>query len=378
MLQLLCIIVAFALVAPAEAATKNTVTGAEYVGSKSCGACHQKQYKAWENSLHAHMVRPIAKGDFKSVKADLTAPGAPKPDQYDWAYAIGGWYKEERYAFRDEKGNVISGEFEYTKPTNHFSLRKDKAGNMERLDWLNACGGCHTTGLDYKARQFSELNIGCEACHGPGALHARNPKGAKVAVDKSAENCGQCHIRGSDTSKTFGYPIDYEFNKPETLLAKFTPIPVTDTGSVFPDQKNSNRHRQQYLDWKKGRHAAAGVTCGTCHDPHVGSLSFRTGMLRAEEREICGGCHEAIASDPVKHSGHRFAQANCSACHLPKLIGAASVSTHTFEAIPPAKSLQYGKDDRGRLKMANSCTAHCHKTADLAAMDANYKKLFKK
>ncbi len=363
---------------PATAGTKNTVTGVEYVGSQSCQACHQAQYKAWQNSLHTQMVRPIAKGDFKNVKADLTAAGAPRPDQYDWAYAIGGWYKEERYAFRDDKGNVISGEFEYNKPLNHFTLRKDRAGNLERLDWFNACGGCHATGVDYKARQFNELNIGCEACHGPGALHVKDPKGAKVAVDKTSENCGQCHIRGQDTSKTFGYPIDYEFNKPQTLLAKFTPIPVTDAGSVYPDQKNSNRHRQQYLDWQKGKHAAAGVTCTTCHDPHVGALNYRTGMLREDDRALCGQCHEAIVGNPAKHSGHRYEQASCAACHLPKIIANGSLSTHTFEAVAPAKTIQYGVDDRGRVKMPNSCTAYCHKGTDVAAMDARYKTLFKK
>lgn len=365
-------------VVPATAGTKNTVTGIEYVGSQACQACHQREYKAWENSIHAYMVRPIAKGDFKNVKADLTVPGAPKPDQYDWAYVIGGWYKEERYAFRDAQGNVISGEFEYNKPENRFVLRKDRAGNPERLDWFNACGACHSTGADYKARQFTELNIGCEACHGPGALHVKDPKGSKVAVDKTSENCGQCHIRGQDTSKTFGYPIDYEFNKPQTLLAKFTPIPVTDAGSVYPDQKNSNRHRQQYLDWQKGKHATAGVTCNTCHDPHVGALSYRTGMLRAPEKALCGQCHEAIVANPVKHSGHRYEQASCSACHLLKTIGSGSVTTHTFEAVAPAKTIQYGMDDRGRVKMPNSCNAYCHKTADVAAMDARYKALFKK
>jgi predicted CXXCH cytochrome family protein len=363
---------------PAAAGTKNTVTGVEYVGSQACQSCHQREYKAWKNSIHTQMVRPIAKGDFKNVKADLTAPNAPKPDQYDWAYVIGGWYKEERYAFRDEKGNIISGEYEYTKPTNHFSLRKDRAGNLERLDWFNSCGGCHATGVDYKARQFNELNIGCEACHGPGALHVKDPKGSKVAMDKTSENCGQCHIRGQDTSKTFGYPIDYEFNKPQTLLAKFTPIPVTDAGSVYPDQKNSNRHRQQYLDWQKGKHAAAGVTCTACHDPHEGALNYRTGMLRGPEKAVCGGCHEAIVGNPEKHSGHRYEQASCSSCHLLKTIGAGSVTTHTFEAVAPAKTIQYGKDDRGRVKMPNSCGAYCHRGTEVAALDASYKRLFKK
>lgn len=53
---------------------------------------------------------------------------------------------------------------------------------------------------------------------------------AKVAVNKTSENCGQFHIRGQDISKRFGYPIAYEFNKPETLLAKFEPIPAQTLG----------------------------------------------------------------------------------------------------------------------------------------------------
>lgn len=146
------------------AGTKNTVTGVEYVGCQACQACHQTQHRAWQSTLPTRMVRPIAKGDFKNVKADLTVAGAPKPDQYDWLYVIGGWYREERYVFRDEKGNAISGEFEYNKPLNHFTLRKDRAGNPERLDWFNSCGGCHATGVDSRGRV--KMPNSCTAyCH---------------------------------------------------------------------------------------------------------------------------------------------------------------------------------------------------------------------
>lgn len=86
------------------------------------------------NSLHAHMVRPIARGDFKTVKADLTIAGAPRPDQYDWVYVVGGWYKEERYAYRDAQGNVMVGEFEYHRPLKRFVLKRDPANNPEAVD----------------------------------------------------------------------------------------------------------------------------------------------------------------------------------------------------------------------------------------------------
>jgi hypothetical protein len=126
--------------------------GKAYAGSEKCKACHKAQYNSWKNTIHAWMVRPIAKGDLKNAKADLTLENAPKPDQYDWAYVIGGWYKEERYTFWDEKGNIIDGEFEYNKPRKHFSIRKTKEGALSRLDWFNECGNCHATGVNYKDR----------------------------------------------------------------------------------------------------------------------------------------------------------------------------------------------------------------------------------
>jgi len=362
--------------------SKDPNTGKAYAGSETCKKCHAQQYGDWKNTIHAWMVRPIARGDFKNVKADLTVQGAPKPDQYDWAYVIGGWYKEERYAFWDEKGNIIDGEFEYNRPKNHFSLRKTKDGSLSRLDWFNECGNCHATGANYKERTFVEFNIGCEACHGPSADHAKSPKKVKAVIDTHTENCSRCHIRArmKGDLKKFNYPVHYELNKPDTLMKDLDPEPYTAPGSFWPDQKNANRHRQQHLDWIKGPHSEVkGLTCLTCHDPHKGSLTYRTGQLRGEVRSLCGKCHEKIAADPKKHSGHRNEQASCAACHLSKTIASGTVSNHTFEAIPPSKTLQFGVDEKtGKPKMPNSCGIYCHTKESAAALDEKYKAIFKK
>ncbi|MBI3926869.1 MAG: hypothetical protein HY319_15135 [Armatimonadetes bacterium] len=355
-------------VTPAAAGVSTVV--AAYAGSETCKTCHSGTYQSWKNTLHSSMVRPAARGDLSNARADLTLEGAPRPDQYDWALVIGGWYKEERYAYRDTQGRIVTGEFEYNRPKKSFSLRKDRNGNLEALDWINECGACHATGMDPQKRQWTEFNIGCEACHGPGGNHAKNPASVRMYVDKSSENCGKCHIRGRDKSGLTGYPADFEYGKPTTLMAKFNPIPMTDRASVFPDEKNSNRHRQQFLDWSKSDHAQAEVGCITCHDPHKGSLTERKADLRAQGNELCSKCHEKQTSDPVAHSGHQAQVASCAACHLPKLIGSGSVSTHTFEAIAPAKTLQYGET------MANSCTSSCHKAQGVEWADQGYKRLF--
>ncbi|MHB1006311.1 MAG: multiheme c-type cytochrome [Chloroflexota bacterium] len=343
-----------------------------YAGSEACKACHGSMYESWKNTLHAHMIRPAAKGDLSNAKADLTVAGAPKPDQYDWAFVIGGWYKEERYAYRAADGTFKTGEFEYNAPKKTFSLRKDSKGNLEALDWVNECGACHATGMDPALRQWSEINIGCEACHGPGATHAKDPGTVRMFIDKSSENCGKCHIRGRDTSGRVGYPVDVEYGKPSTLMAKFNPIKMTDAASVYPDQTNSSRHRQQYLDWSKSGHADWDVTCVTCHDPHKGSLTERKTDLRAKGDELCAKCHSDKTTDPKVHSGHSAQAASCASCHLPKVIASGSVSTHTFEAIAPAKTLQYGE------KMVNSCTYGCHKTQTVQWADEAFKRIFGK
>jgi len=69
--------------------------------------------------------------------------------------------------------------------------------------------------------------------------------------------------------------------------------------------------------------------------------------------------------------------ASCSSCHNPKSIAYGSVGNHTFEAIPPAKTIQYGADDKGKPKMPNSCNLYCHTKETAQAMDDKYKTIFK-
>jgi hypothetical protein len=44
--------------------SKDAITGKAYAGSEKCKSCHKAKYDSWKNTLHAWMVRPIAKGDF--------------------------------------------------------------------------------------------------------------------------------------------------------------------------------------------------------------------------------------------------------------------------------------------------------------------------
>lgn len=218
--------------------------------------------------------------------------------------------------------------------------------NGTQRSWENRCAGCHQTGLVTRAETttygtddveeavtgYSELNIGCEACHGPGAAHAtsRNPgdiinpdnfKALGVTGLRLANQvCGACHSRGEGNATILSgaSPLDLEYparfvsgslqfplpgesvidnsaGNPFTILNTSSAYygPGAPTGQTEPDAASwynnwyngatwtynfptyvaSKQHHQQWTDLEQGPHSADKaisdqVTCFSCHDPH--------------------------------------------------------------------------------------------------------------
>lgn len=336
------------VLAPHNPPAAEAQVGRTYVGSGKCATCHADIGAWWKRTLHSKMVRPATPDQ---IKADLKALNAPNLSEFDFAYVIGGWYKEERYVIR-RGTELLTTPHEWDAVPQRFVIRTDGF-----LDWRTACIGCHTTGYSPQTRQWAELNIGCESCHGPGSAHAAAPAKANIIIDRTAEACGSCHIRGTDNATKFGFPTTYRLTQPQTLLAGFTPIPMTDAGSVFPDQRTSNRHRQQFIDYSKSKHYLnAKMGCVTCHDPHVGTETAARTQLKKPKATLCVSCHQTQANRFVAHAGHQKWQATCADCHNPRVIADGTISTHTFWTLPPADTLRLGP------RQANSCTYKCHKT----------------
>jgi predicted CXXCH cytochrome family protein len=339
--------------APQGPPTIQAQPGRAYVGSEKCASCHADLGAWWKRTLHSKMVRPATPDQ---IKADLRAPNAPNLSEFDFAYVIGGWYKEERYVIR-RGDELLTTPHEWDAVPARFVIRRAASGEPEFLNWRSACIGCHTTGYSPQSRQWTELNIGCESCHGPGSAHAAAPTKANILIDRTAEACGSCHIRGTDNATRFGFPTTYRLGQPQTLLAGFTPIPMTDAGSIFPDQRTSNRHRQQFIDYAKSRHYVnARMGCVSCHDPHVGTEGAARTQLRKPKSTLCSTCHTSQGKAFVRHTGHQPWQLTCTDCHNPRVIADGTISTHTFRTLPPADAVRLGP------RQANSCTYKCHKT----------------
>jgi len=270
--------------------------------------------------------------------------------------------------------------------------------------------------LDLDGNGWPEsFNVGCERCHGPGARHIINLRDPKEVIqpgrDFSAKQmnalCGSCHTRGTSSAGTFGYPYDevagedHSLHLGKDLTAQFwRPNPT-----LWPDRKTANAHRQQFNELimsSKGSGDSPKTHCSTCHDPHrrgqraqlrqtmtvtdSGGAALQLNV-KVEDNTLCLSCHAGqgaftalrreeladpernaaiIANVVVQHTRHPYRPeglmglSRCTECHMAKVTTngvAYDVNSHTFEAVPPTKTLQY----QAQGGMPNSCATRCHR-----------------
>jgi len=261
-----------------------------------------------------------------------------------------------------------------------------------------------------------EINTGCERCHGPGSRHVLNRGDPEKIINPNSDLtttqanqiCGGCHSRGKSLPDgVHDFPYDettnepYAFNLGEELYDRFW----RDSHGLWPDGKSSRQHHQQYQDFlnahKEGMEFDEGVRCFDCHDVHVDNLKHIRPVMtvqgtdggevaiqtKMEDNSMCLACHagfepfealkredivdidanlDRIASAVEQHSFHSYnpdrtvGLSRCTECHMGHLAKSAvayDIPAHTFEVVPPSRTLAYL--DQG--SMPNSCAARCHR-----------------
>ncbi len=254
-----------------------------------------------------------------------------------------------------------------------------------------------------------QINTGCERCHGPGSLHILgrgdpeeiiNPK-EDWTEEQANMLCGSCHTRGKSVpGRNFGYPYDEAANQAyasalgEDLDRFFDPAP-----GRWPDGVSPTKHRQQYLEFlesSKPTFQFHKVTCYECHDVHNTEEHHAVTEVESDgvviptqvdNNTLCLACHsthgdfetltkedianyeqnrDKIAKVVRAHTNHPYEPerqlglSRCIECHMPKVAKSAvpyDIRSHTFEPIPPEKTLVY--QDQGG--MPNACAVRCHR-----------------
>ena len=234
---------------------------AHYVGRQSCIECHQPQHEPWTGSHH-DLAMDLATektvlGDFND--AELTHHGITSrmfrrdgkffvntegPDgklaDFEIKYVFGVDPLQQYMVEFDRPADMPENEIARvqvlrvswdTQAKKWFHLDppdvKEKLAPDDDLHWTgvaqrwnNMCADCHSTNLQKNFdvasgtyhTTFSEIDVSCEACHGPGSLHVQlatapslfwdRKRGYALAKLKDAKSnvpqvqaCAPCHSR---------------------------------------------------------------------------------------------------------------------------------------------------------------------------------------
>jgi len=385
-----------------------------FVGSANCSSCHESQYGDWRGSHH-ELAMQIANqttvlGNFNNAEFDYfgnktrfltrgnefivaTQDANGREQEFKVAYTF-GVTPLQQYLVEFPGGRMQALPFSWdTRPAadggmRWFHLYPDEyIGPGDELHWTGRyqnwnymCAECHSTnlemgydaGTDTFATSYSELSVGCEACHGPGSDHVVQANSgtfddqlglALSFSDRSTsswtmdpesgiarrseppdhlaqevESCGRCHSRRGPIS------TDYEYGKP---LAD-THLPALIDERLYFSDGQIKGEVYVYGSFIQSRMYQAGVTCSDCHNPH--SASLRTGDTPSD---ICSQCHLPSKFATKEHSGHASTDAMCVDCHMAARIymGVDARRDHSFRIPRP--------DIHDKTGAPNACS-NCH------------------
>jgi tetratricopeptide (TPR) repeat protein len=367
--------------ADGTSSTVHPVAAAKFVGTAECVTCHQRESASWRGSHHQLAMQPATDaavlGDFNNARfsnAGVTSAFFRRgkkfivrtdgPDGALHDYEIGftfGVAPLQQYLIAMPGGRLQSlgiawdsrprkrggQRWYYLYPGQKISAYDPLHWTGIDQNWNYMCADCHSTNVrkNYDpqtrtyATTYAEVNVACEACHGPGSNHVawakkqgdwnkvEENKGLTIALDerknarwivdhatgsphrssprvtqREIQMCARCHSRRGLIHEDYvhGQPVGDDYR-----------VALLEPDLYFPDGQIKGEV-YEYGSFIQSRMFHAGVTCSDCHDPH--SLK-----LRADGDNVCLQCHLAQKYDSPKHHFHkaRSAGARCVECHMP-------------------------------------------------------------
>jgi tetratricopeptide (TPR) repeat protein len=392
--------------APAAASAPN-VLSLTFVGSARCASCHEREYRAWWDSQHAHAMQPARPdtilGNFNDTTFDkdgvvstfrrrgdafFVATQGPdgKPGEFEVKFTL-GLAPLQQYLVAMSGGRLQAFGIAWdTRPADAGGQRwfdlypGQKLSPGDPLHWTGIqqtanfmCIDCHVTGFaknfDVTTNSYgsawSEPEVGCEACHGPGSAHVIDPRNMRLparfpdrtriswGTDPKArpsvptpspgevsevETCARCHARRSQLTDAIhaGQPFADGFH------------PALLNRGLYHADGQMQDEVYNFGSFLQSRMFAKGVTCSNCHDPH-------TQKVRTERNAVCGQCHEAAKYDTRAHHFHDPASkaGECATCHMP---------TVTYMIVDPRHdhSIRVPRPDLAKGLGTPDVCASCH------------------
>lgn len=394
--------------------TRGMMAPSEFVGGKKCRDCHRNEYEKWQGSYHDRAM---------DVADDTTVLGDFNNAQFVHAAVTTRFFKKEGAFFVNTIGP--DGEYKDFQVTHTFGvyplqqyLVPFERGRFQCLtiawddvqkkwyalpnhtddytDWLHwtgqgqnwngMCAECHVTnfkkGYDMENDSFttswSEIDVACEACHGPGSAHitwAETPemgrpdtenynlvvKTRDISSKERIEICARCHSRRASLS---------DFSSDDTNIMDYM-IPSLLTQDLYYSDGQILEEVYVYGSFLQSKMFLRGVNCSDCHDVHSQKLK-QTG------NPLCLSCHRADIYDSADHHFHKKVHQgkesegdDCVQCHMPERVymGIDKRADHSIRVPRPDLSAVYATP--------NACMAPgCHNDKSLEWSNQNMTKWY--
>ena len=363
----------------------NLAPDVEYVGDATCATCHEELYASYQTHGMAQSLYPLtpenAVEDFSGVEVRHEPTGfvytaRREGDRFvqeevrvgldgtrdhrlvrEMTYVVGSGSAARTY-LAEENGRL------YELPLTWYTQADGGAGawglspgyleQNARFDRTipDRCMACHngvSEPVPFADGKFAELasGIGCESCHGPGALHVearsaseRAPDSVDVTIvnpkwlslDLRLDVCQQCHLNGEvsvlrEGESAYSYRPGRPLSAHRAVFALEGDDPNRVSVISHADRMRASACFQE----------SASMDCVTCHDPHEG---FRE-KPDAYFNDTCRSCHapeELGASMPTPALREQHGPtANCFSCHMPTVsaddVPHASFTDHKVRVV---------------------------------------------
>ena len=375
-----------------------------FVGSQKCMDCHKIEYDKWRDSQHDHAMEVADKntvlGNFDNAdfeKHGVTSRFYQKDGRY-YVHTQGssgkmgdfevthtfGWYPLQQYLVPFPGGRLqcLPLAWDVRGKKWYHLYPKDPLSPKDWLYWTNAgqnwngmCAECHSTNLkknynletDTYQTTWSDIDVGCEACHGPGSRHvewAQMPDMARPKVEnyglvvrtsginsrKLVELCAPCHSRRAALG-------DYTHSEPD-LLDSLLPSLLAE--NLYFADGQILEEVYVYGSFTQSKMYHRDVRCNDCHDVHSIKLAKKG-------NDLCLQCHRAKEYDTKAHHFHKKkgekgdrirslkgevlfdvgTGAECAQCHMPGryYMGIDYRPDHSFRVPRPDLSITIGTPD---------------------------------
>jgi predicted CXXCH cytochrome family protein len=290
---------------PVASASAGIMNQDDFVGSETCMACHEDQFKAFSGTKHAKLKEVPAWKDKAQGCESCHGPGAKHSADPTILGTIIAFNKMDSKAVSETCLACHSGK------ESHNTFRQGE-------HWRNdvGCTDCHSAhGTPAVVEKPGSITFASEPAH-KGSAYATQA----MLKQSDPQLCISCH---NETKSQFTKPFHHKVlegtmkcgdchNAHGGFETKQTKLAIGSDASCIKCHSN----KQGPFVFEHGPLKLEG--CSTCHTPH-GSANPKM-LKRPQIRQTCLECHTGISEElapgvPSFHNQANTRFTNCTVCH---------------------------------------------------------------